>query len=116
MSDKRAGLNLNDDIDISDLVKKPKSKNTNIDKKQIEKIAEESGFQSREPKKRKTRPKSPYIIQMNVKTKYGAKELFQEVSERLGVFDHTTFEEAFIALLEKKGFDDILEQYKNLPT
>lgn len=114
MNKKRASLDLNDDIDISEITSKKFKRKFDSEKKIIESIAEKSGFVSREPKKRKSKPKSPFIVQMNIKTRYGAKELFQETSDKMGCFDHTTFEEAFIALLEKQGFYNILDKYKKL--
>jgi len=113
MSNKRAEFSIDDDIDISELVTTKSEKKTS-DANKLKQVAELSGFVSREPKKKRVRPKSPYVIQINVKAKYGAKEIFQELGERMGVFDHTTFEEAVIALLEKKGYTDLLNDYINL--
>jgi len=78
-----------------------------IDKSEIERIAHESGFVSRSPISRRIRPKSPYTIQLNFKTRPGIKEIFQEVGARLQTFDHTTFERALLALLEKEKMKDL---------
>ena len=113
MSDKRAGFSLDEDIPIDKIFTPKRSTNT-VSKAAIEKAAEQSGFVSREPIKRRGRRRTPYTIQNNFKTRKGMKELFQDLSERLDQYDQATFEMALLALIEKEGFDDLKQQYENL--
>ena len=42
------------------------------------------------------------------------KELFQDIGDYLDLRDHTTFERAILALLEKEGATDLLQKYRNI--
>jgi hypothetical protein len=42
------------------------------------------------------------------------KALFQEIGDRLNIHDHTTFERALLALIEKEGYSDLGSQYTEL--
>lgn len=42
------------------------------------------------------------------------RELFQNLSEHLDVYDHTTFERAILALIEKEGTEEHLSMYKDI--
>lgn len=115
MGDKRAHLSFDDDeqIDLEELTgaqQRPKSSKEDI--KRIDKVSEKAGFVSREPKKR--RRVSPYSAQFGGKCREGMKELFQEIGERMGVYDTQTLESAIFALIEKQGFDDLKEKYNKL--
>lgn len=114
MDRQRAGFNLEDEtIDLEELTS-IKSKG-NLTKEQIKKVdieAEKLGFISRQPKKR--RKKSPYTAQFGGKCREGMKELFQDIAERMDLYDTKTLELAILALIEKQGFEDLMEQYKNL--
>lgn len=118
MGNQRAGFDLNSDdaIDIGEFTKgfKPSKKPTPEQQKQLIEEGEKLGFVSRQPQKRRVKPKSPYVVQNNFKTRHGMKELFQEIGARLEVFDQSTFELAILALLEKKGMTDLIEDYKKL--
>lgn len=122
MSDKRATLDFGSDessseetISLQDLVsKKTSSKKKDVPLEAIKKVSEQSGFVSREVKHRRTRPQSPYLVQLNLKTKDGVKEIFQEIGARLGVFDQNTFERAITALLEKEKMVDLLREMEDL--
>lgn len=114
MSKERAHLNLNDDLDLSSFTPKPKGKAEKPDIKALESVAEQSGFISREAKRRRKRQRSPYQAQLNLKCREGVKALFQELGDRLNVHDHTTFEQALLALIEKQGYSDLEARFKEL--
>ena len=42
------------------------------------------------------------------------RELFQDMSEYLTVYDHTTFERAILALIEKEGTVEQLKIYNDI--
>lgn len=113
MGKERAHLNFNDDLDLSDFQPAKRAIKDKPDQKLIEKVAEQSGFPSRDPgkKQRRRRKPSPYIDQLNVRCRSGMKDIFQELGERLDVRDHTTFERALLALIEKEGLPDLEKQY-----
>jgi len=115
MGNERAGLDFNSDeeIDIQELINTT-SHQTHLNKEEIEKSAHDTGFVSRQPRINRAKPKSPFMIQMNIKTRVGAKEIFQEAGSILGTYDYTTFERAFISLLEKEGLNDLLKRYKDI--
>jgi restriction endonuclease Mrr len=115
MSKKRASLNLtDDDLDLSGFAPKGEKKRERPEPKTIEKIAEQSGFISRKGKRRRKRQRSPYQAQLNLKCREGVKTLFQELGDRLDVHDHTTFEEALLALIEKQGYSDLEARFREL--
>ncbi len=119
MSDKRATLDFNLESEIQDVVSieelataKPIQKESNFDA--LKKVSEQSGFISREAKMRRVKPTSPYMVQLNLKTQKGVKEIFQEIGARLGVFDQTTFEYAISALLEKEKMFDLIREMEEI--
>ena len=115
MTKERAHLNLSDDLDISEFIPVKKEKNREIEIKTLEKVAEQSGFVSRKNKsQRRRKPQSPFKNQLNLKCRDGIKELFQDIGEQLGVHDHTTFEQALLALIEKNDLKDLLQGYKEI--
>ncbi len=115
MTKERAHLNLSDDLDISEFIPIKKKKIRETELKDIEKVAEQSGFVSRKHKsQRRRKPQSPFKNQLNLKCRDGIKELFHDIGEQLGVYDHTTFEEALLALVEKKDLNDLLQRYKEI--
>ena len=117
MNKERAGLNLSEDLDLTDFVpKKQPRRDSEEEKRAIKQAAEQSGFSSREPRMRRRKPMSPYKIQFNLKVRDGIKELFQDMGERLQVHDRTLFERAFLALIEKEGQNDLLQRYRDLVT
>jgi len=98
-------------VDIEDLVD-PTPQAKHINKAQIDKIAQQTGFPSRQP--RKKRSKTKYIAQLNIKVREGVRPLFQEISTYLETFDNETFELALLALIEKKGTKEHLQHFKEL--
>ena len=119
MSNKRAsldfGINENSEaVSIEELIESKGAKKNSIDINELKKVSEQSGFISRESKKRRVRPSSPHVIQVNLKTRDGVKDIFQEAGARLGTFDHTTFENALLALLEKEKMVDLSKELKEL--
>jgi hypothetical protein len=115
MPKERASLNLtDDDLDLSGFAPRGERKRERPDPKTIEIVAEQSGFISREGKRRRKRQRSPYQAQLNLKCREGIKTLFQELGDCLDVHDHTTFEQALLALIEKQGFSDLEARFREL--
>lgn len=111
MAKERETLNLDDTIDLEELTGIT-SKPQYLDKAQIDKIAEKTGFTSRQPRPRRSRTK--YKAQLNIKVREGIRPLFQEISSYLETFDNETFELALLALIEKKGTKEHLQHFKDL--
>lgn len=111
MAKEREALNLDDSIDLEELVQvKPEQRH--IGKSQLEKIAEHTGFISRQPRKKRSRTK--YTSQLNIKVRDGLKPLFQIIGTHLETFDNETFERAILALIEKEGTNEHLIRFKEL--
>ncbi len=116
MGNKRASLNLDDDtIDLEELIGRPQQPK-HIDKAKLAQVAKQSGFTSREPngRQRRRRKKSPFTDQQAIRVRSGMKDLFQDLGEYLNVMDHTTFERAILALIEKEGTKEHLQKFKEL--
>ncbi len=116
MGNKRASLDLDDDImDIEELAGQSQQAK-HIDKVKLAQVAEQSGFTSREPsgRQRRRRKKSPFRDQQAIRVRPGMKDLFQDLGEYLNVMDHTTFERAILALAEKEGTKEHLQRFKEL--
>jgi hypothetical protein len=117
MPRERAHLNLDDDLGLSDFAPKPKGRgDQEPDMKTVQRVAEQSGFLSREPRRRRKLQRSPFQAQLNLKCREEIKSLFRALGDRLEVHDHTTFELALLALLEKQGYSDLIAQYKDITT
>lgn len=118
MAKERAHLNFDDELDLTDFQPVEKKSKVKPDQKLVEKVAEQSGFPSRDPskKQRRRRKPSPYIDQLNIKCRPGMKEIFQDLGEYLDIRDHTTFEKAIKALIEKEGLGDLIVKYDELIT
>lgn len=115
MGKEHAHLSLDDDFDISEFQPHKKEEQGKIDKNTIKKVAEESGFPSHENKpRRRIRQQSSFKNQLNLKCRDNMKELFQDIGNYLDVRDHTTFERAILALLEKEGATELLQKYRNI--
>ena len=115
MENKRAGLNLEGTIDLEELFNKKIKSKPLINKKELESVAENSGFISRHAyKKSRRRKKSPFECQIGIKVRPDIKELFQDIGEYLDVYDHTTFELAVLALLEKENVINLLNRFKKI--
>src|SRR5688572_10602927 len=113
MGNQRAGLDL-DNIDIEELAGKGRGTHKpSVDPARIQEVAEQSGFISRQPqKKRRQRKKSPYTEQLCVRVRPGMKGLFQDMADLMDTRDHTAFERALLALIEKNGTAELMQQYK----
>jgi hypothetical protein len=112
MNNKRASFNLDEAIDIG-LVENVSRNSELVNYKDLEKVASESGFVKRLPQKRKNRRKrSPYTEQLGIKIRPLIKEIFQEIGEKLSIYDHTTFELAIFALIEKENDQELIKKYK----
>ena len=111
MAKERSELNLDDDqeesIDIREMAG-PMRKDKNIkDPEIIKAAAEHLGFPSREgARTSRRRKRSPFTQQLGLKCRPQMRDLFQELGEHLGTYDHTTFERAILALIEKEGTED----------
>lgn len=118
MGKERAHLDFDDDLDLSDFQPRAKETKDKPDQKLVEEAAEESGFPSRDPnkKQRRRRKPSPYIDQLNIRCRAGMKDIFQDLGEYLDVRDHTTFEKAIKALIEKEGLNDLMSKYDEIIT
>lgn len=115
MVKERAGLHLTEDLDLTSFAPKTQPRQGGDgEKRAIQQAAEQSGFISREPRTRRRKPSSPYKIQLNLKVRDGMKELFQDMGEQLHVYDHTIFERALLALIEKEGQGDLLQRYREI--
>ena len=117
MFKERAHLNLadEDELDLSEFTPTQSKKQDIIDTKKIEEVAERSGFISRARKSRRRKiQESPYKNQLNLKCRDGMKELFQAIGDRLVVHDHTTFELAILALIEKEDYKDLFQSYNEI--
>ncbi|MGL4667735.1 MAG: hypothetical protein ACRCWR_07380 [Saezia sp.] len=102
---KRAGLDL-DGFEPKSRDLQQKTQNANL-----EEIGASLGFVSREPPKHRRKRKSPHQAQANIKCREEIKEIFQEVSYKLGIYDHTTFEKALLALIEKENLESLKMRY-----
>ncbi|BBL77548.1 hypothetical protein [Methylomagnum ishizawai] len=84
------------------------------EKRMIEE-GEKLGFVDRQPReKRSRRIRSPFTEPLGIRVRPGIKELFQDLGAHLGVYDHTTFEKALLALIEKEGTPEQKERLKLL--
>ena|SRR5665647_1107572 len=111
MAKEREALNLDDTIDLEELTqKRPLPKH--IGKAEIKEIATQTGFISRQPRKKRSRTK--YTAQLNIRVREGIKPLFQEIGAHLETFDNETFELALLALIEKEGTKEYLALFKEL--
>jgi hypothetical protein len=81
-----------------------------LGKAEIKEIATQTGFISRQPRKKRSRTK--YTAQLNIKVREGIKPLFQEIGAHLETFDNETFELALLALIEKEGTKEYLALFK----
>lgn len=114
MDNKRASFDLDDVLDIG-LLGNASRNNESVDYKDLEKVAAESGFVKRIPQKRQNRRKrSPYTEQLGIKIRPLIKEIFQEIGEKLSIYDHTTFELAILALIEKENDQELIKKYKTV--
>ena len=109
------GIDLDNTIDLEEVVNTSKIHSpTPATEAAILDSSEKAGFPSRQARAKRIRPKSPYTVQNNLKTRVGVKELLQEIGARLEVFDQSTFEKALIALVEKEGMKDLEKELKEL--
>ena len=120
MGKQRASLDFDADTetpDVQELAGKSSTNKHAVDPETVQGVAEESGFPSRggrAPVHRRRRKKSPYTMQLGLKVRPGMRELFQDMGEHLAVYDHTAFERALLALIEKEGTAEQLEIYKDI--
>ena len=125
MVKQRASLDLDLDDDILSIASQPSVK-PKINSEKIKEIANQSGFFSRQPQlnnitntadniiSRRRRKISPYNAQLGIKVRPEIKEIFQNISDTLGIHDCSTFELAILALLEKGNYSQLLDKYKQI--
>lgn len=116
---ERPKLDLGDDLDLSDFeIEVSPSERVIPSAAEVEEVSKNAGFPSRSAAKKITRRRrrkiSPFQDQIGIKCRNGMKELFQELGDVMDTHDHTTFETAIQALLEKKGYDDLLRRFKRV--
>ena len=117
MVQKRAGLSLLDDdqIDLEELTgtqKEAAPVNKEKLKKTLAEVGAQTGFVSREPRRRPRR--TPYTAQFGGKCREGMKPLFQEIGDKLECYDTETLELAILALIEKEGLTEIEKKFRKL--
>ena len=121
MTKTRIPLNFDDD-DILSMASQPLIK-PKVTPEQIKEVAHKSGFFSRQPPlqkvdhdiaNRRRRKISPYNAQLGIKVRPEIKEIFQNISDTLGIHDCSTFELAILALLEKGNYSQLLDKYKQI--
>jgi hypothetical protein len=121
MTKTRIPLNFDDD-DILFMASQPLIK-PKVTPEQIKEVANKSGFFSRQPQlqkvdnhiaNRRRRKISPYNAQLGIKVRPEIKEIFQNISDTLGIHDCSTFELAILALLEKGNYSQLLDKYKQI--
>jgi hypothetical protein len=101
-------------LDIEKLTEIGSKNKSTVDPNNVEETARSAGFTSREPTRRKTKKRSPYTVQINLRARDGMKEIFQELGDRLNTYDQETFELALLSLIEKNGFSDTENRYKEI--
>lgn len=119
MSQKRAGLSLDNQTDIEEFTQteqQPAPVDKAEIKKRLSKAGEITGFGSREPKKKGKvgRPKSTvYLVQKNIKMRLGMPEILAEVTAATGGnSDQETIEKALLAFIEKEGLKALKAKYE----
>ena len=107
MTKQRARLDLDEEeggINLEELLESGPSRKKVPPTEIVQQVARDSGFVSREaPPPRRRRKRSPYTAQIGIKARPAMRTLFQDLSAHLDVYDHTTFEQALLALIEKRG-------------
>lgn len=64
---------------------------------------------------KKKRQRSPYVIQKNIKMRMGMAELLADLTHKAQAgSDQETLELAILALIDKYGYEDLLQRYKEL--
>ena len=113
-SQQRTSLGLDDEpIDLEELTGTQQRPVITPEKqKEILKAGEKTGFVSRQPTRR--RKVSPYTAQFGGRCREGMKGIFQEIGERMGLYDNQTLELAILALIEKEGYTDLKKKYEEL--
>ena len=105
---------------LTEVIKKPAAEKPVVNPDTVEAVAENLGFTHRQqpakkaPARRNRRKKSPFTEQLGVKVRPGMREIFQDLGELIGEYDHTTFERALLALIKEEGAKDILNKLKKL--
>lgn len=121
-NDKRPSLSLDDDIDISSLVKPSNTVKTSPET--IDALVEEgkkTGFVSREAKEseqgttRSRRKVSPYTVQKNIKMRVGMADLLEEITYSLDSHsDQATVEVAILALIQKEELTELEKKFHEI--
>lgn len=116
MAKDREHLSIEDDqIDLEDLVSPPQAPPSEEEYKKMQEVGEKLGFVDRSSKIKKTKKRTPYIIQHNSKMRIGMKELLSDLTAHIGAkSDQETLELGILALIEKEGVKGFLKKFKAL--
>ncbi len=116
MAKTREHLSLEEDqIELEELIGTPKPPPSNEQYKKMQEAGKKFGFVDRSPKIKKTKKRTPYIIQHNSKMRIGMKELLTDLTAYIGAkSDQETLELGILALIEKEGAKGILEKFEEL--
>lgn len=117
MTKKRAHLSFDDEsIDLEEItVAIPKQRPNMKQRQQIDHDAEKLGFVSREVVKRRGRKRSPYVIQKNIKMRFGMPELLADLTQEISSgSEQETLELAIVALAQKHQMSTIVKKYEDL--
>ncbi|GAB1257287.1 hypothetical protein NBRC116494_17890 [Aurantivibrio plasticivorans] len=107
--------NENPSVSLEEIATSPTNGRTDAQlQKELEKEGAKLGFISRQPTRKFSRRRSPYTEQCNLKMRTGMRDIFQELGDRLEMFDQETLEAGILALIEKEGFGDLLAEYEKV--
>jgi hypothetical protein len=116
MAKSREHITLEDDpIDLEELTTPPQAPPSDAEYSRMREAGKKFGFVDRFPSAKKTRLRSPYVIQHNSKMRIGMKELLADLTASIGAkSDQETLELAILALIEQKGNKELLQQYRDI--
>ncbi len=109
---------LDDDLasSLTQVIEKKTTK-AKVNPSKVEAVAKTSGFTNRQQPTKKTRArrkKSPFTEQLGVKIRPDMREIFQDLGELIGEYDHTTFERALLVLIKEENAEDILRKFEKI--
>lgn len=118
MSNQRTSLSLDidePDIDLTELTEVASPAPTTKQQQAIFKAGEFHGFVNRDPRMKKPRKRSPYVLQKNIKLRIGMSELLSDVTSKIKLTsDQETIERALLALIEQEGLTKLKEKFEEL--
>lgn len=115
---KRSSLDLGseDTIDIEEIADRPSRPAPTIEQQEaIMKAGESHGFVSRQPVLKKSRKRSPYVIQKNIKMRMGMSDILATITKKIGASsDQESLEIAIKALIKQESLFDLLTEYQEI--